>query len=305
MSFEIPPGRERFFNDTKQKIESLIRKNILSGIKTYELQGWLNNFSNPRALYLAAHLLDAFIYRSPDMLKSMRRHMLEMQLASPLHRSGYRVPVTLEEFLSGLKVGDHQLAIRFVSIDGSFDRTPGKSGAALLRNFREDGLINKSITVRPENVASLPKHVEWLVLVDDFVGTGKQAEKFFKYYNVQQWAENRKVILLSFMAHSTGVSKIAEDCPYVDFDCAEVLSASHGFFAPMPVGKPWGRDEYNSVSDVKSFYYNEVLPSKGVMLKESIFDLDLTVAFNRTIPNNTLAAYWTSKGQWCPLINRG
>ena len=305
MSFEIPPGKERFFSDTKQKIESLIRKNILSGIKHYELQGWLNNFSSQRALYLAAHLLDAFIYRSPDMLKSMRRHMLEMQLASALQRCGYKVPVTVDDFLKGLREGNHKLPIRFVSVDGGFDKTPGKSGAALLRNFREDGLINKGITIRPEDVAKLPKHVEWLVLVDDFVGTGKQAEKFFKYYGVEQWAVTRNVILLSFMAHSAGVNKIAKDCSYVNFDCAEILSASHGFFASMAGGMMWGRDEYNTIKDVKDFYYNEVLLSKDVVLKQSEFDLDLTVAFNRTIPNNTLAAFWTSKGQWCPLINRG
>jgi len=305
MSFEIPPGKERFFSDTKQKIESLIRKNILYGIKHYELQGWLNNFSCQRSLYLAAHLLDALIYRSPDMLKSMRRHMLEMQLATALQRSGYEVPVTVDDFLSRLKEGHHKLPIRFVSMDGGFDKTPGKSGAALLRNFREDGLINKSITIRPEKVATLPKYVEWLVLVDDFVGTGKQAEKFFKYYSVRQWAESRNVIFLSFMAHSVGVSKLTTDCSYVDFDCAEILSVSHGFFAPRPGGMMWGRDEYNSIKDVKDFYYNEVLLSKNVILSKTEFDLDLTVAFNRTIPNNTLAAYWTSKGQWCPLINRG
>lgn len=305
MSFEIPPGKERFFSDTKQKIEALIRKNILYGIKHYELQGWLNNFTSPRSLYLAAHLLDAFIYRSPDMLKSMRRHMLEMQLSSALQRSGYEIPVTVDDFLGSLREGHHTLPVRFVSMDGGFDKTPGKSGAALLRNFREDGLINKSITIRPEKVVALPKHVDWLVLVDDFVGTGKQADKFFKYYGVRQWAESRNVIFLSFMAHTVGVNKIATDCAYVDFDCAEVLSSSHGFFAPRSGGTMWGRDEYNSIKDVKDFYYNEVLLSKGVLLPQSEFDLDLTVAFNRTIPNNTLAAYWTSKGQWCPLINRG
>lgn len=305
MSFEVPPGRERFFSDTKQKIESLIRKNILSGIKHYELQGWLNNFSSQRALYLAAHLLDAFIYRSPDMLKSMRRHMLEMQLAAALQRSGYEVPITVNDFLSGLRGGDRNFPIRFVSVDGGFDRTPGKSGATLLRDFREDGLIDKAITVRPEDVASLPKHVKWLVLLDDFVGTGKQAGKFFKYYGVETWAAMRSVILLSFMAHSEGVSKIAQNFSYVYFDCAEILSSSHGFFASLPNSLMWGRDEYNSVKDVKDFYYNEVLLSKGVTFKKSEFDLDLTIAFNRTIPNNTLAAYWTSKGQWRPLINRG
>lgn len=305
MSFEIPPGKERFFNETKQKVELLIRKNILYGIKLYEVQGWLNNFDCSRALYLAAHLLDALIYRSPDMLKSMRRHMLEMQLSTALQRGGYQAPTTVEEFLSELKIGSRDLPIRFVAVDGGADKTPGKSGAALLRDFRQDGLINKNLTIRPEDVFNMPAHVKWLVLVDDFIGTGKQAENFFKHYGVKKWTEKHKVILLSFMAHTIGVEKIAQDLPYVIFDCAEILSSAHGFFEAMPNSTIWARDKYNNVQDVRDFYYNDLLSSKGVSLRLHNYELDLTIAFNRTIPNNTLAAYWTSKGQWCPLINRG
>jgi hypothetical protein len=304
MSFEIPPGKERFFVDTRQKIELLIRRGVLNGIKKYELQGWLNNFEGDRGCYLAAHLLDALIYRSPDMLRSMRRHMLEMQLAAKLQCSGYIPQSCMVDFLKGIKEGGEDLPLRFVAVDGDFEATPGKSGAVLVRDFRQDGLINKNITIRPQDVLNMPAHVKWLVLVDDFVGTGSQAEKFFNYYNVEAWSKDRNVILLSFMAHEDGVRKVAEDFPYVLFDCAEVLSSSHGFFYSSASTGLWSRDGYNVAEDVIDFY-RDTLRNKGVSYKRKKFDLDLTISFSRTIPNNTLKAYWTSQGAWCPLINRG
>ncbi|KOY01763.1 phosphoribosyltransferase-like protein [Pseudomonas nunensis] len=304
MSFEVPPGKERFFIDTRQKIDLLVRKGVLNGIKKYELQRWLNNFEGDQGYYLAAHLLDALIYRSSDMLKSMRRHMLEMQLATKLQHSGYESPDCMVDFLKGLKNGDLALPLRFVAVDGDFEATPGKSGAVLVRDFRQDGLINKSIIIRPQDVLGLPDHIKWLVLVDDFVGTGSQAEKFFKYYDVAAWAKSRNVILLSFMAHAKGVKKITEEYPFVLFDCAEVLTSAHGFFSPSAASGLWSRDGYNSVEDVISFY-RDALKLKGINYKHKKFDLDLAISFSRTIPNNTLKAYWSSQGTWCPLINRG
>lgn len=305
MSFEIPPGKERFFSDTKQKIDLLIRKNIFNGIKQYELQAWLNNFSDDRALYLAAHLLDSLIYRSPDMLRSMRRHMLETQLVKMLLDTSYTPPKTLKEFLSILKVGGVRLPLRFVAMDGSFEKTPGKSGGSLIRDFRQDGIINKNITVRPEDVNKLPSHVKWLVFLDDFVGTGKQTEKFVDYYEVSKWAKSRVIILLSFMAHSVGVEKIKTDFPFINFNASESLTKSNGFFSVLSGSHDcWSRDRYNSVGDALDFYL-DLLHSKGVENSRADYALDLTIAFSRTIPNNTLAAYWTSKGEWQPLINRG
>lgn len=304
MSFEIPPGKERFFIDVRQKIDLLIGLGVLSGIKKYELQSWLNNFECDRGSYLAAHLLDTFIYRAPDMLKSMRRHMIEMQLATALQRSQYTPPMCMVDFISELRTGNKKIPIRFVAIDGDFETTPGKSGAVLVRDFRQDGLINKSIIIRPQDVSNLPRHVKWLVMLDDFVGTGSQADKFFKFYDVALWAKKYNIILLSFMAHEDGIKKITEDHPYVLFDCAEVLASSHSFFSPSLTSGLWSRDGYNRVEDVRDFYRN-VLELKGVNYQPTEFDLELTISFSRTIPNNTLKAYWTSQGSWIPLINRG
>ncbi|MEW4951541.1 phosphoribosyltransferase-like protein [Pseudomonas asiatica] len=305
MSFEIPPGKERFFIETKSKVDSLIRKNIFDGIKSYHLQAWINNFEDERALYLSAHLLDSLIYRSPDMLKSMRRHMLEMQLVSILNESDYPPPVTIQRFFSALSSGDRSVPIRFVAVDGQFEKAPAKSGAALIRDMRQDGLVHKNLTIRPENVEMIPKHVKWLVLLDDFVGTGSQVRKFIAYYDVEKWSIGRTIVLLSFMAHSDGVTNISRDFPFLKFSASEVVSEKNGFFSVSANNSgAWVKDDYNSVADACGFY-NDLLTSKGISLPGAGYSLDLTVAFSRTIPNNTLSAYWTSQGSWNPLIVRG
>ncbi|MBC3862426.1 hypothetical protein H8K32_09980 [Undibacterium jejuense] len=305
MSFEVPTdSRSEYYNSVCRKTELLIKNNILVGIKHFQLRAWLNNFESTREQYLAAHLLDAMIYRSDDMLKSMLRHLLEMELPAALEECGYDTSSSMRNFLDSLSSASDNGSIKFVALDGEFDRVPGKSGAAIIRDLRDSGLVNKIKTVRPENVVTLPDKIKYLVMIDDFVGTGSQFEKFANHYDIESWAKKFKLIYLSYMAYEDGLKSIKDKFPYITLRCGELLSTANNFFAASKIDSNlWGRDSYNSVDDVKKFY-DGVLKKKGISDTVKLFDLGLTVVTSMSVPNNTLKAYWSDKGQWSPIRSR-
>lgn len=308
MSFEVPTYfRPEYYQLTVRRAELLIKTNILD-IKHLTLQQWLNNFSDIRAQYLAAHLLDAMVYRSDDMIKSMLRHLIEMELPLALEEKGYDISGSMNAFLSSLSNGSTSCPIRFVALDGGFDKTPGKSGGIIIRHLREAGLIHKNISIRPESIAKTDpeklKGVRYLVMVDDFVGTGTQFDKFAKHYNIESWAEQYAVIYLSFMAHDHGINTIKKNFPYVALRTGEKLSAANNFFAPsLSDTNKWGRDNFNRLIDVKD-YYSKLLIRGGIKKPLGEFDLGLTVVTSLSVPNNTLKAFWASDGSWKPLRSR-
>lgn len=303
-AFHIPDAFARFSNQTEKRFDILIKKRALTGIEVLQLRNWLSNFDSEEARYLAAHLLDSLVYRSDKMLESSSHHVLQMILPNVLASCGAYKASDLNSFLERIAAGDQQLGMRFVAVDGMFESTPGKSGAALIRIFGRATGVPDSLLVRPDNLKRLTNDVKALIFLDDCLGTGTQFCKFSTHYSLKQMASSRKLVYVPYVAHPSGIKKLRDEFPELIVRPIETLGVTADFFAGTSTDPTiWNRDKTNRVADVRSCY-ESLLRSRRVSPKESDFCLNLSLAFSISTPNNTLKAFHSTEGQWNRLFTR-
>ena len=279
-------------------------KNVFTGIAKLTLREWQGNFATDEEHYLAAHLLDALIFRTDPMVDSTSQHVVEMVLPKILAENGLYVSSDIDAFVKSLADGDVGLGLRFVAVDGNqLAPTPGKSGAQLIRHFSRAANINRNLLLRPENMELLQDDVRVLVFLDDCVGTGTQFGKFSTAYKLEDLAKQHCLIYIPFVAHLKGLKKLNHKYPFLHVTPVEVLGPQSNFFAESLLNSGvWARDSSNSVADVKAFY-SELMARKGVTPEPS-FSLNLSLGFSFSTPNNTLKAYFSNQGMWKRLLVR-
>lgn len=303
MAFSIPNGYDRFANEVFARFRVLLSKNVFSGITQLTLREWLSNFNGDEEQYLAAHLLDALIYRTDFMVDSASQHVIEMILPTILRKYGLYSSPSIDDFVNSLSVGDLALGLRFVAVDGTFEKVPGKSGAQLIRQFSRSTGIKKSLLLRPEHMGTLDLSVKTLIFIDDCIGTGGQFKRFCNAYNLSNLANRYTLIYIPLLAHPSGINILNETCPFLHVKPVEILGLGSDFFSECSSRQNiWARDQSNSVIDVKNIYDN--LMSRHGVSRESKFSLNLSIGFSFSTPNNTLKAYFSDQGTWKKLLIR-
>lgn len=303
MAFIIPNGYERFANEVFSRFRLLLSKNVFTGITQLTLREWLSNFTSDEEQYLAAHLLDALIYRTDLMVDSASQHVIEMILPNALKKTGFYYSESIDAFVRSLSSGDLDIGLRFVAVDGTFEEAPGKSGGQLIRQFSRSTGLNKSFLLRPENIGKLDSSVNSLIFIDDCIGTGSQFKRFCKAYKLYELSNRYNLIYIPLIAHPSGVEKINAAFPSVCIWPVEVLGRGSDFFSEDRSRKGiWWRDQCNSVIDVKNIY-SQLMNRHGVS-PESKFNLNLSIGFSFSTPNNTLKAYFSAQGTWKKLLVR-
>lgn len=303
MAFNVPSNRLSFFDEIDHRFRLLLHKGIITGIDQIRLNGWLANFKSPEDKYLAAHILNGLTYRSDAMVRSSFQHLVDCELPQVLRTSANLEFPDLNTFDTSLREGDEMSELRFVAVDGTFEDTPGKSGAVVIRQFRRHLNISKKLLCRPENLADLPDTVRALVFIDDMVGTGRQFKNFAKYYELSNHVGKRALIYCPLLAFDSGVTKISMALPWLEIRPVEILGAGHRFFRPLERDpKLWGADATNQVQDVCD-HVND-LCRRGELPAKTKHSLDLVVAFEHAVPNNSMPLLSIKTARWQPLFDR-
>lgn len=304
MSFFMPDQYAGLFDDVTQRFRLLVRKQIVSTIDEIVLDNWLSNFVTTEDQYLAARILESLIFRSRAMIFSSIDQLLQCVLPSQLRKWGAYDYRSIEDFLTSLEVGDVSHPVRFVAIERSFaNEEPGKSGSVLIRHFRQHAHIAKSLTCRPESIASLPNTVKVLVFVDDIIGSGKQFAKFSKFHNLTEHCARFKSLYCPLVAYEDGIATVRGAQPWLAISPIETLGTKNRFYCPDPDnGKRWALDQINLVSDVSQ--HVKALADTAGIPSTTKYSLDLLIAFEHSTPNNTLSLLWARSDRWNPLLNR-
>lgn len=303
MAFIVPKDWFGFFDEINHRFRLLLYKGIITGIDPIQLNGWLANFRSPEDKYLAAHVLNGLTYRSGAMVRSSFLHLVHCELLPVLRTSANLVFPDLEAFDASLHSGDESSALRFVAVDGTFEETPGKSGSVVIRQFRRHLRVSKRLLCRPENISGLPDTVRALVFVDDMVGTGRQFKTFAEFYKLADHVDKRALIYCPLLAFDEGVAKIKMALPWLEIHPVETLSASHRFFRPSADNPQlWGADSTNLVQDVRTHVTE--LCRRGGLPEKTRHSLDLLVAFEHAVPNNSMPLLSIKTGRWQPLFDR-
>lgn len=303
MAFFIPERYEDFYDQTVQRFKLLLQKQVLTGIDLNNLNQWLANFQTQEERYLAAHLLNSLVYRSGNMLCSSFQHLIHCELPGSLQQHGYEMPNGLVAFHESLQAATQAFPLRFVAVDGSFEPTPGKSGAVIIRQFKRHLNVSKHILCRPEHMAGLPAHVRYLVFIDDLLGTGTQFTKFANFYQLANLRDRFVMVYSPQLSHANGIAHLAKHFPWLSVLPVEPLGTGHQFFrVKEATPNRWHADGDNTTDDVKAFC--DGLAEKAQIPKRTKHLLDLTILFEHAAPNNTLPFYWAVSPKWRPLIPR-
>lgn len=301
MAFTIPGALEDLYDETVSRFKLLLQKQVLTGVEVTTLNQWLANFTTNEERYLAAHLLNSVIYRSNAMVCSSLQHLIHTELPAWLKSEGLAIPQGLTAFRAGFRNATVESPYRFVAVDGAFEEVPGKSGGVMIRIFKQNFVVSKSLLCRPERIQELPDHVRYLVFIDDLVGSGKQFIRFANFYTLPALIDRFKMLFSPMICYQSGLDKITKEFPWLAVKPIEVLCNEHKFFRGDPADERiWHADKVNRVLDVKHFY-SELVARNQVTGREG-FNLDLTVAFEHGTPNNTLAVFWATTPTWQRLF---
>lgn len=303
MAFHIPTDQSGFFQDVDLRFRLLLRKGIITGIDPIRLNNWLANFVSPEDKYLAAHLLNGLTYRSDAMVKSSFQHLMECELPRVLRERGGLPFADLETLYGSLSNGTATSPIRFVAVDGTFEKTPGKSGAVMIRQFKRHLNVSKPLLCRPERLKDLPEDVKVLIFIDDLVGSGQQFESFASHYKLEEHSKKRCLAYCPLIAFDQGLINLKKALPWLQILAVETLDSSHQFFrgsADSP--QIWGVDKVNTVQDVRG--HVATLCQRNGIPASTRHCLDLVVAFEHAVPNNSVPMLSIKSARWQPLFDR-
>ena len=303
MTFNVPPDRLGFFDDIDHRFRLLLYKSIITGIDLIRLNRWLANFKTTEDKYLAAHILNGLTYRSDAMIRSSFQHLVHCELPRVLRTSAKMTLSDIGTFEIVLQKGDEACPFRFVAVDGMFEETPGKSGAVIIREFRRHLRVNKKLLCRPEHLGNLPDTVRALVFIDDMLGTGRQFTTFAEHYKLSAQDGKRALIYCPLIAYEDGIGKVRKALPSLEIHPVERLSAAQSFFRPTPQdSRIWGGDGINTVQDVRA-HVAELCRRNSLPVKTR-HALDLVVAFEHAVPNNSMPMLSIKTDRWNPLFDR-
>jgi len=303
MALHVPQDRQGLYHDVIHRFRQLLHKGIITGIDPIRLNNWLANFVTDEDKYLAAHLLSGLTYRSDAMVKSSFQHLVDCELPRVLRATGALSFDDLESFDRVLTTDDVVAPFRFVAVDGTFEKTPGKSGAVVIRSFKRHLGVSRTLLCRPERLAELPATVKALIFIDDLVGTGRQFETFATHYKFADQARQRALVYCPLLAFKAGLTNLAKKLPWLDIHPVETLDDSHQFFRVNDKDTTlWDVDKVNKVQDVRDHVAD--LCKRNAIPSRTKHCLDLVVAFEHAVPNNSVPMLSIKSAQWQPLFDR-
>ena len=302
LAFHIPPSHEELYDQVVSRFRMLLRRRVITGINDIRLNLWLKNFVSPEEQYLAARVLDNLSYRSQAMVTSAIQHVNECVLPSELRRRKVGDFSDVDAFVESLRAGDASHPVRFVAVDGGHEKTPGKSGAVIIRQFQRDG-VAKALTCKPENLCGLPDTVKCLVFVDDMLGTGKQFSGFAAHYELEIYKDSKTLIYCPLIAHQKGLDKLTNKFPWLALLPVEVFGAAHQFYRGMAHDETlWAIDGTNRIDDLRGFV--KALCDRRSIPATTQHSLHLLLGFEHATPNNSLPLLYAESQHWNYLLKR-
>lgn len=269
---------------------------------------WLSNFENLDDKYIASKILNNFLYYSKPMVAKL------------LHDAvGNAISLMAREI--------HPLSRDFYKRDIFYSYIPGEtpnptdSGLLFMRKLREDLHIPQSRTLMFDALKTMLKKEGnkarlFIVLCDDFVGSGCQCEKAL----AKTQLEDSKMTIMEFankfghviayaplIANSLGVRRIKSQLPELIFTPTHVLGDEYNLFSEKCICWEGDCDLYRAGVELIRRVSGKLEikdDENGVVSVEGFGRQGLFVGFEHGIPDADPAFFFYSDKGWKPLMRR-
>ena len=298
--------KQEYIDNSKVFFDFLMHTRQWSNISQVEYKKWLSNFDGiPDGAYIACRLLNHLIYYSEkDTIK------LIVESIDNIFSQEIVLPLQLSKGFSSLP-SENEFEIaeaikRTLIVPLTLFSDPGDSGPHIMR------LIHNHYKPRMQSCfshlinATMNVNYDRLIIVDDFVGSGKQFSEFWTESEIKggqllrNWcAENGiKAYYLALIGYEDTLHTLRSTFTDISIIFSEALTGYHRVFSDNSFC--WSdKDEQNQVRQI----LEEELEKYGIKLLG--FDgLDFAVATNDTIPDWSLPLFHKNINGWRMLVER-
>ncbi|WP_312323651.1 phosphoribosyltransferase-like protein [Acinetobacter schindleri] len=305
-----------FYIKTRTKAQKLIQAGFWSGINQNKFNRWCDEFKTPEEEVLLAFLLDSLVFRSQNQISGLIHQMIDVNLSSMIdwkslcdRSNKYE---TLFELLSDKYPDNSFKNLALVPVIKIND-PPTKSGPLLARIIHKHKINSKFMCWPWDEKRLHNENLRVVIFFDDFVGSGDQFTKFFKYFsNVKAFGNPEKVqyLYVAFSGTQEGIDYIEKHTnSQVKVCVTETIKDSNKFFSGFPIrykklealiDQPI--DEYR---DKLKSTYTSFMHSRNIHNKILGYnDLELTHVFSHGTPNGTLPIFWCTNPSYSAPFTR-
>lgn len=297
--FKAPEAAETYIRQVLERCEDLVETHVWTGLHPQRLESWMTNFESLDEKYLGACILDALIYRSQEQTRALMIQLFQRNLPDLCRRKsihGFDADWR-ETCASAADPG-----IRIVPVIRDID-PPTESGPLVARLLKRELGLNAKWMIWPWQIEkAIARGVRVFLLIDDFLGTGFQFQKFAKrtVYDLAWW-EKAVFIYAPLVVFEGGVRRVSERLPLLHLTSAEFLDQSHSLFSEESRAFADGRNDGRKAEQ----FYLAYLRARGINRGRLGYgNLGLTFAFHHSTPNSSLPVLWASGTSLKPLFDR-
>lgn len=239
------------------------------------LQNWLKQF-NPSEQESIKPLLTHFRYYSSnlvfELLKTLHNKLVQNYRISP----------------------EHTWFVPFGYV--------AKSGSAIAYFYRRHNNLPQNRFIAAEDLGSIPlKDISAVVFLDDFIGSGHDAVRLWNKVvaPLKARAANCQFIFACIVGYESGIKYASSRTP-LSIVVAEIIPRSEQPFEEDSVIYPSTEERVRAREIVQK--YGSRLASKEPLGYGGTQGL---VGFFFSTPNNTLPIFWSTQGNWLPLLPHG
>lgn len=262
---------------------------------------WLSNFDTSEDEYVALHLIDSLIVKSHDMAKSGYARLIHGELRQHLIAEKKINPISIPVWKEKLKSGGFNSILRFSAVRTHLDE--GESGSLIFR------LLSDEIDTNRYSLAKCTKNPKIIVLVDDFLGSGRQfIDEFSPSFQLKEKMNTSSIIYCPLIAFSKGIDALKKSLPGLTVIPSETLDESDGIFSGGFDSK-FRNDQVNTVGEVQDHFLSmKIKYGANMPYWLGHEDVNLPLAFEWGCPNQTPSILWMrhskKRDDWTSLFSR-
>jgi len=177
-----------------------------------------------------------------------------------------------------------------------------KSGSVVAYSFRKQNQIpeNKFIPYSDLNEDVL-KNIDYLVFIDDFIGTGHQCNEVWRDLSrkLSQFNLSPKLIYATIVSTINGKDEIENKTSFKVISSHIIKNSQIPFHEESTIFNDKATKE--KAKNLLAKYGRDLYPKYPLGYKNN----SLLVGFYYSTPNNTLPIFWSSHNNWKPLLTKG